>query len=121
MPEISDVFFRRKHPRLKYEGIVIVHDNQSVWKGLGVEVSLDGAGVVMEDSSIHPGEILYLHFKTWQKIPAFNVTCEVMSKRFVEAVTDKNKPIRYGLSFKEIKEEAKSILQQFKEYGEPAA
>src|SRR5690606_38372739 len=102
MPEINEVFFRRRHRRVKYGGTILVHDNKSVWKGQGVEISAGGAGVIMENSMIVPGQTLYLHFKPGDGVPPFNAVCEVVSKRFVEGVKDKNAPIRYGLKFKNI-------------------
>ncbi|MCB0411582.1 MAG: DUF4339 domain-containing protein, partial [Bdellovibrionales bacterium] len=55
MPEISEIFFRRRHRRVAYNGTVLIHDNKEVWKGHGVEISAGGAGVIMENSMITPG------------------------------------------------------------------
>lgn len=113
MPDISEVFFRRRHRRVKFGGTVLIHDNKSVWKGTGVEISAGGAGVIMENAMIVPGQILYLHFKPGDEVPPFNATCEVVSKQFVEGVKDRNTPIRYGLRFTHISPSAQSLLQEF--------
>lgn len=120
MPEISEVFFRRRHRRVAYNGTVLVHDNKSVWKGHGVEISAGGAGVVMENSLLTPGQTLYLHFKPGDGVPPFNAICEVVSKKFVEGVKDKNAPIRYGLKFTSISPNTQKFLQDYTKRGEAA-
>ena len=121
MPEISEVFFRRRHRRIQYGATILVHDNNSVWKGQGVEISSGGAGVIMENSMIVPGQTLYLHFKPGDGVPPFNAVCEVVSKRFVDNVKEKNAPIRYGLKFKSINNETQKWLQDFTKRGDAAA
>jgi hypothetical protein len=113
MPDISDIFFRRRHRRVAYNGTIIIHDNKSVWKGEGVEISSGGAGVVMENSMLVPGQTLYLHFKPGDGVPPFNAICEVVSKKFVEGVKDKTAPIRYGLKFTSISPSAQKFIQEF--------
>jgi hypothetical protein len=113
MPEISEVFFRRRHRRVPFDGTILVHDNNSVWKGHGVEISAGGAGVVMDNAMITPGQTLYLHFRPSGKVPPFNAICEVVSKKFEDGVKDKNTPIRYGLKFTKISGEAKQELLKF--------
>lgn len=121
MPEISSVFFRRRHRRVKYGGTILIHDNSSVWKGRGLEISAGGAGVIMENSMIVPGQVLYLHFKPCDGLPAFNAICEVVSKKYEDGVKDKNAPIRYGLKFKSISTEAQKFLQEFSKSLKAAA
>src|SRR5579871_3215625 len=40
--EVVDIFFRRRHPRAKYETEVLIHNCKAVWKGTGLEISLGG-------------------------------------------------------------------------------
>lgn len=120
MPEISEVFFRRRHRRVRYGGTILVHDNKAVWKGKGVEISAGGAGVVMENSMVVPGQTLYLHFKPGDGVPPFNAICEVVSKQYVEGVKDKNAPIRYGLKFTSISPTTQKFLQEFAKRSEAA-
>jgi len=119
MPEIKEVFFRRKHPRVDYQGIVLVHDNKNVWKGFGEEISVGGAGVVMDNALLIPGQDLYLHFKSQGPVMPFNAICEIVSKRFIEGVRERNASIRYGLRFKDISPSAQKLLKQYT--GEEAA
>lgn len=121
LPEIEEVFFRRRHRRVMYGGTVLVHDNNSVWKGQSVEVSAGGAGVIMENAMIVPGQKLYLHFKPGDGVPPFNAICEVVSKRYDEDVRDASAPVKYGLKFTNISEEAQKVLLEFSEQGEEAA
>jgi hypothetical protein len=120
MPEISDVFFRRHHRRVKYGGTILVHDNQQVWKGHGIEISAGGAGVVIENALITPGQVLFLHFKPGDGVPPFNAICEVVSKQYVEGVKSPSTSIRYGLRFKSISNSAQKFLQEFSRRGETA-
>jgi len=75
------VFFRRRHPRAKYNSQAIVHDQKKVYKSVGVEVSAGGAGLVIEGAQFEIGQQIYLHFKPGQNVPAFNAICKVMSQR----------------------------------------
>lgn len=120
MPEISEVFFRRRHRRVRFGGTILIHDNQNVWKGTGVEISAGGAGVVMENSMVVPGQVLYLHFKPGDGVPPFNATCEVVSKQYVEGVKDRKTPIRYGLKFTAISSSTQNMLSEFTKNHEVA-
>ncbi|MCB0363359.1 MAG: DUF4339 domain-containing protein [Bdellovibrionales bacterium] len=120
LPEMTEVFFRRRHRRVRFGGTILIHDNKNVWRGTGVEISSGGAGVVMENASIVPGQILYLHFKPGDGVPPFNATCEVVSKQYVEGVADQKTPIRYGLKFTSISPVAQSLLQDYAKRNEVA-
>lgn len=113
MKDIEEVFFRRRHRRVSYGGTILVHDNKTVWKGQGVEISAGGAGVVMENAMVVPGQTLYLHFKPGDGVPPFNAICEVVNKRFVDGVREKNAPIRYGLKFVNISQSTQKFLHDF--------
>ncbi|MCB0420902.1 MAG: DUF4339 domain-containing protein [Bdellovibrionales bacterium] len=117
MPEISEVFFRRRHRRVAYGGTILVHDNKTVWKGRGVEISSGGAGVVMENSMVVPGQVLYLHFKPGDGVPPFNAVCEVVSKKFEDGVQEKNASVQYGLKFLNLNEDTQGFLQEFTKRG----
>ena len=117
MPEISEVFFRRRYRRIVYGGTILVHDNKKVWKGKTVEISEGGAGVVMENAMILPGQQLYLHFKPGDGVPPFNAICEVVSKEFVNDLRNRNAPIKYGLKFKQLSDETQKFLKTFTKAG----
>lgn len=113
MPELSEVFFRRRHRRIKYGGTILIHDNKKVWKGTGVEISEGGAGVIMENAMVLPGQELFLHFKPGDGVPPFNALCEVVSKQFVKNISDPKAPIKYGLKFKNINTDTQNLLKEF--------
>ena len=113
MPEISEVFFRRRFRRVTYGGTILVHDNKKVWKGKAMEISEGGAGVVMENAMIVPGQELYLHFKPGDGVPPFNAICEVVSKEYVSDLRNRTAPIRYGLKFKTLSSETQKFLKDF--------
>lgn len=112
-PGVSEVFFRRRFRRVKYGATVLVHDNKKVWKGQGVEISEGGAGVIMSNAAILPGQELYLHFKPGDGVPPFNAICEVVSKQYVGEAVKADTPIRYGLKFKTVSSEAQKLLRDF--------
>lgn len=113
MPDISAVFFRRRFKRIKYGGTILIHDNKKVWKGMGVEVSEGGAGVIMENAMVLPGQELYLHFKPGDGVPPFNAICEVVSKEYVSDLSNPNSSVRYGLKFKVVSTETQKVLKEF--------
>lgn len=117
MPEIEEVFYRRRHRRVDYSATVLVHDNEKVWKGQGVEISAGGAGVVMDNSMLVPGQKLHLHFKPCDGVPPFNAECEVVSKKYVEGVKDQVTPIRYGLKFLNINPQTQEVIQNYSKAG----
>lgn len=113
LPELSEVFFRRRHKRVQYGATVLVHDNKSVWKGKGVEISEGGAGIVMDNALCVPGQQLFLHFKPGDGVPPFNAICEIVSKGFTGEVKDPKAPIKYGVKFKTMSPDTQKILQDF--------
>lgn len=113
LPEVSQVFFRRRHKRVKYGGTILVHDNRHVWKGQAVEIGEGGAGVLMENSLVLPGQQLFLHFKPGDGVPPFNAVCEVVSKQYLNTAKTPNSSVKYGLKFKAISSEAESVIKEY--------
>lgn len=111
--ETSEVFFRRRHARVGFISTIIIHDNKHVWKGQSLEVSAGGAGLVIENALLQPGQTLYLHFKPADGLPPFNAVCEVVSKQYVKGVKNKEAPIRYGVKFTSINSTAQKQLTDF--------
>lgn len=113
MPEISEVFFRRRYKRASWGGSILVHDNKTVWKGEGIEISAGGAGLYMENAMLVPGQTLYLHFKPGDGVPPFNAICEVVSKKFLKELSDRKAPIKYGVKFTSIAPNTQQLLQDY--------
>jgi hypothetical protein len=95
----TQVFFRRRHARADFKCGLLVHDNNRVWKGHTVQVSEGGAGVIMENAMMLPGQNVYLHFKPSTNTKPFNALCEIVSKRYVKGVREQDAPLYYGLKF----------------------
>lgn len=106
---VNEIFFRRRHARTNYGASLLVHDNRHVYKGRSIEISVGGAGIVIENALLQPGDKLYLHFKPGDGVPPFNATCEVVSKRFVNA-SDKAAPVQYGVKFTQIAQQTQELL-----------
>lgn len=115
----EDVFYRRRHQRAKHNASIVVHDGQNVWKGTSLEISEGGAGLVMHNSLILPGQKVYLHFKPGDNVPPFNALCEIVSKQYVKGVKSKDTAIGYGVKFLEISGDVQKFIR--KVAGKPAA
>lgn len=108
------LFFKRAHKRKKFEGSILVHDNQQLWKGQGVEISDGGVGLIMNNAMILPGQTLFLHFKSLENMPSFNAVCEVVSKKFMGTVRARDASVKYGMKFKSISAQAQKIVTGIK-------
>jgi hypothetical protein len=108
-----DLFLKRKHKRIETEFECYAHNNTAAWKGQGVEMSTGGAGVVMNNSLIVPGDNIYLHVKRQDGLPSFNALCEIVAKQFSSKVTRSDMPIKYGLKFVTINDQAQDNLKAF--------
>lgn len=111
--EEKNVFFRRRHERTSFNGSILVHDNNNVWKGNAIEISEEGAGIIMNNSMITPGQSIYLHFKPGDSVPPFNAVCEVVSKGFVKDLKDKSSQVKYGVKFIKIQPGTKKAIKKY--------
>jgi hypothetical protein len=109
--EISKVFHRRSYPRAHYECAVIIHDNNNIWKGKTMEIGEGGAGVIIENSLILPGQNIYLHFKPGPLSKPFNALSEVVSKRYVKGIKHNEEPVLYGVKFINIQKHDREALK----------
>lgn len=116
----SEVFFRRRHARVKFGGAILVHDNKSLWKGRTIEIGEGGAGVILAHSLLVPGQKIHLHFKPGQGAPAFNAHCEVVSKQFTKEAQRPGALVRYGLKFLEVQTPGKNFVAELTQ-GKKAA
>lgn len=109
----AGVFFRRQHDRVPLRNEVMVHDNCSVWMGKAFEGSAGGSGVIIENATLVPGQVVLLHFSSGDGLPAFNALCEIVSKKFQSNVNDASAPISYGLRFIKIDTQAEAKVLEF--------
>lgn len=103
-PQTKEVFASRRFPRKPFGGRVIVHDNLTIWKGEGCEISKGGVSINMSNSLVVPGQHVFVHFRQDGNWPAFNAVCEVVSKKFV----NDHSPVQYGLRFLSLSQEVEA-------------
>ena len=112
--DVSEIFFRRRHARSKYGCSLIVHNNKTVFRGHSMEISEGGAGIMIENPEIAPGQTIYLHFQPGDGVPPFNAVCTVVSKQWVDA-TSKTAPVKYGVKFVSI---SQAVRERIRDYAE---
>lgn len=110
VPDVTEVFFRRRHARAKYGCSILVHNNKKVWKGESIELSSGGAGLVIENMDFNPGQTLFLHFKPGDGVPPFNAICTVVSKQM--PIPGKT-TVRYGVKFTSINRNVQDAIRDF--------
>ncbi len=110
--EISEVFFRRRHARAQYGASLIVHNNKTVFKGTTFEISAGGAGVLIDNSELQPGQTLFLHFKPGDGVPPFNAVCQIVSKQLLKDAGSEAKA-RYGVKFMSVSQHIRESIQHF--------
>ena len=101
----ASIFTQRAHPRLPYESEVIVHDDRSAWVGRAFEGSVGGSGLVIENAALYPGQTVRLHFAPADGLPAFNVSAEIVNKKFMKTVKGQKTPVQYAVRFLEMDEQ----------------
>lgn len=94
-------FLDRKHSRERFEGQILVHNNDEVWMADGKEISAGGLGLYISNSLIVPGQQIYLHVRGVDGREPFNVVGEVVSKKFIKGVSSRNNRVEYGVRFVE--------------------
>lgn len=108
--QLDEVFFRRRHARVKHDGSILMHNNQKVFRGKSLEISAGGAGIVLESASLDVGHQVFLHFKPASDLPPFNAVCEVVSRRPV-STSDALAPHHYGVKFLKIESKTTQAIE----------
>ncbi len=115
LPELGNIFFRRKHRRIKYNSKVFLHDNERHWTGSGNDLSPGGTSVTINSSfgevELLPGDIVNIHFKAQGNIPTFNVKAEIVSKWYKNKEF-KDSPLCYSFKFNSINKNIEDFLTQ---------
>ncbi len=106
----DQVFFRRRHGRVSHDCSILMHNNQKVFRGKGLEISAGGAGIVLENANLDVGHQVFLHFKPGSDLPAFNSLCEITSRRAVNA-SEVVSPVLYGVKFIKIESKTKNAIE----------
>lgn len=113
LSDISEVFFRRRHARASYGCSLIVHNNKTVFKGRSMEISSGGAGILIDNPNLQPGQNLFLHFQPGDGVPPFNAVCTVVSKQMVKDTKSALDSVKYGVKFTSISQSVRESIRQF--------
>lgn len=114
LPELGNIFFRRKFARKKISGKSFLHLNEDYWTGHLNEISPSGVSITMQqtDANLVPGDIVNLHIRPNENCEAFNTKSEIVSKWY----RDKNfaqSPLCLSFKFNSIKDKDKKHLEIF--------
>lgn len=106
---VNEVFFRRRFARAAFEGSILVHNNQKLYRGRSLEMSAGGLSLVLTEGDIKLNDQLHLHVKPSRETPAFNSACTVMTRRVLNS-GDPKSPVVYGMKFLGLEERVKSEI-----------
>lgn len=107
----KDIFLARKFPRHAHKGKVVAHDQHDWWSGQVFEISQGGVGIQMENTLVVPGQQIFMHFKPFERFPAFNATGEIVNKKYVENLKGAS-PLTYGVKFVSVSGAGKDRLME---------
>ena len=110
---VSEIFFRRRHARASYGASLIVHNNKTVFRGQAFEISAGGAGVMIDNPNLQPGQSLFLHFQPGDGVPPFNAVCQIVSKQFVRDASATSEPVKYGVRFTTLSQSVRESIKSF--------
>ena len=112
--DVSEVFFRRRHVRAAYGTTLIVHNSKNVFRGSTFEISAGGAGILIENPNLQPGQSLFLHFQPGDGVPPFNAVCQIVSKQYTKERVSSSDPVKYGVKFTTL---SQSVRESIKNYA----
>lgn len=111
--DVSEIFFRRRHARAQYGCSLIVHNSKAVFKGRSLELSEGGAGIIIDNPNLQPGQTVYLHFQPGDGVPPFNAVCTVVAKAWVKDSPESVPPVKYGVKFTSISQAVRESIRSF--------
>ncbi|MGZ3769660.1 MAG: GYF domain-containing protein [Bdellovibrio sp.] len=119
--DFTELFFRRRHLRVVCGASLIVHNNKTVFRGKALEISAGGAGVLIENAELLPGQSLFLHFQPGTGVPPFNAVCQIVSKQFSKENSAGSGPVKYGVKFTTLSQSVKESIKTYTENTTKAA
>jgi hypothetical protein len=111
--EARDAFAKRQHQRVRLENNVLVHDQRQVSPARMYEASRGGSGLLIQNATLMPGQIVNLHFSAVDRLPAFAAKGEIVSKKFTPFVRDARTPVFYGVKFVQLEPKAEAQIQAY--------
>lgn len=106
---LNEIFFRRRYARASFDGSILVHNHKKLFKGKSHELSAGGMSLTLQEGELNISDKVHVHIKPSKETPAFNTSCEVMSRRVLHS-GDANSPIIYGMKFLELEKSVRSQL-----------
>lgn len=110
---LSTIFAKRQHDRFKIQTEVLVNDNLTMSPGQLVEIGAGGAGLIVKNAKLMPGQLVNIHIASTEGLPAFNAVGEIVSKKFERAVRNTRAPIQYGIRYVKVD---RVVEQRVKDY-----
>lgn len=96
----SGSFFQRRYPRAKLLIPIWVHDHKEAWSACSVTLSQGGAGLLVSNPLLLPGQEVALHFKsTDENEKSFNLKAEIVGKKFSREVMTTKSKVHYSSRF----------------------
>lgn len=112
----QDIFIKRQHPRITFMNEVMIHDDNSLWMGQAFQGGEGGSGLIIQNASLQPGQVVKLHFAAHDGLSAFNVSGEIVSKKYVKELKNKKTPVPYGVKFVGLDKKLQSTLHEYFTY-----
>ena len=112
----QDVFIKRQHPRITFMNEVMIHDDNSLWMGQAFQGGEGGSGLIIQNAGLQPGQVVKLHFAAHDGLSAFNVSGEIVSKKYVKELKNKKTPVPYGVKFVGLDKKLQSTLHDYFTY-----
>lgn len=112
-PEVQKIFFKRL-PRVPYQSEVVVHMNKDSFSGHSIELSANGAGLLIDDENqgLHIGLNIFLFFKVSDAVPKFNAIGTIVNKQHLNNYPGESK---YGIKFLNISKDIREAIKSFTE------
>ena len=76
-------------------------------------ISSGGAGILIDNPNLQPGQNLFLHFQPGDGVPPFNAVCTVVSKQMVKDTKSALDSVKYGVKFTSISQSVRESIRQF--------
>lgn len=109
----------RRSARFAVGTSVLAHNDRKLYQARSVELSLRGAGVIIDAAMLPIGEMLKLHFrpnaKLGERFTAFNARGQIVNKFVMEIPGRPNAPIqfKYGIAFKDLDIATELMLRNY--------
>lgn len=112
LPGVVNYFTNRNFLRIPYSAKFVVHNEETLWKGVSFELGAGGVGLLVNSDQLQLGQEVFVHKTSRGGEVSINAVAEIVSK-----VTNNMRPgqARYGLEFCDISREDREKIQQFAE------